>query len=363
MKGNRTTEARRRREHIAFVPRLPAEWEPQAGVILVWPHAGTDWAEDLVEAESVYRELAQTISRFEDVLIVCRDAELQDRVASSLCETAAPTRRIHFAICAANDTWVRDFGPLTIEQDGRARLIDFRFNAWGGKFDFELDDRVTAHLVNQGSFGTRAIESSPVILEGGAIESDGAGTLLLNRHAVIDDRRNPGLSQAEMEQELRARLGAQRILWLEHGHLTGDDTDGHIDTLARFVDQRTIVHASCPSGDPDFAELDAMAAELAALRSTEGQPYQLIPLPSPGEVLDEDGRRLPAGYANFLIINGAVLVPTYRVPADVEALSILTRAFPERQIIGIDCLPLVRQNGSLHCVTMQLPLGVSIETI
>jgi agmatine/peptidylarginine deiminase len=243
---------------------------------------------------------------------------------------------------------------------GRARLLDFRFNGWGGKFAAERDDRITGALHRQGVFG--GVERVPVdlVLEGGAVETDGAGTLLATRSSVITNSRNPGLDQTGVESRLRELLGIERFLWLDHGALTGDDTDGHIDTLARFTDPDTIAHVSCRPDDPDAPEIDAMIRELAALRTAAGRPYRLVPLPPPGEHRDTDGRRLAASYANFLVINGAVLVPVYGDAADAAALQTLGRCFPGRRTIAVDCRALIRQNGSLHCVTMQIPAAVPL---
>jgi agmatine/peptidylarginine deiminase len=219
---------------------------------------------------------------------------------------------------------------------------------------------VTLHGV--GCFGTAPLRRSELTLEGGAIDSDGAGSLLLMRRTLIDPARNPGRDQADIEQELRARLGIRHFLWLEHGQLSGDDTDGHIDTLARFIDRRTIAHVTCPdAADPDHAAIQAMIAELKTLRDADGQPYRLLPLPGPAPVFTDDGERLPAGYANFAIINGAVLLPIYQDPADAEATRLLQAAFPDRQVHGIDCRALIHQGGSLHCACMQLPAALPMR--
>jgi agmatine/peptidylarginine deiminase len=361
--------------------RLPAEWEPQQAVMLTWPHAGTDWAAQLEAVEAVYERLAQLISRDQGVLIVCRDQAHRLSIQKALAEE--PTRplpvvataaegsrddahdagaqqavrahleRIRFAIAPSNDTWARDHGPISvIDLATNARiLVDFRFNGWGGKHPAELDDRISATVFAAGE----RLESSPLVLEGGAIESDGQGTLLAVRRTLVDPHRNPGWSQAQIEAELRARLGIERILWLEHGQLSGDDTDGHIDTLARFCDPQTLCYAaSTDPSDPDHPALEQLAAELRALRQRNGEPYRLVPLPQPAPIRDDDGQRLPAGYANFLIINQSVLVPVYDDPADRIACERLQTCFPRRRIEPVDCRPLIRQGGSLHCISMQL---------
>ncbi|MFL6647021.1 MAG: agmatine/peptidylarginine deiminase, partial [Sulfurifustaceae bacterium] len=240
----------------------------------------------------------------------------------------------------------------------RPLLLDFQFNGWGGKYAHDLDNLITRRLHEGDAFGSTSLETIDLILEGGAVEVDGSGTLLTTSRCLLAPTRNPRLAREAIEQELRDWLGLNRILWLEHGALEGDDTDSHIDTLARFCDARTIAYVTCDDpSDTHYRELKAMEAELKAFRAADGSPYRLVPLPWPRAQYDED-RRLPATYANFLIINGAVLVPTYRDPADAVALRRLGECFPGREIVGIDCLPAIAQNGSLHCLTMQLPEGV-----
>lgn len=339
--------------------RLPAEWEPQSGVMLTWPHANTDWAERLTEVESLYADLTALIARFEPVLIVCRDGDQAGRVRGLARQTGADESRLRLAIAPSNDTWARDHGPIGLMTDAGPLLLDFRFNGWGGKFRADLDTAITGQLAADGVFGGCPVEPCKLVLEGGAIETDGRGTLLAVTRTLVDPLRNPGRSRADIERELAARLGIAHFLWLEHGAISGDDTDGHIDTLARFCDPQTICYARCDDpADADYAELQAMERELKALRDPAGQPYRLVPLPSPAPILDREGARLPAGYANFLIVNDAVLLPVYGDPADAEAASRLGDCFPGRTILPLDCRPLIRQGGSLHCISMQLPAGV-----
>jgi agmatine/peptidylarginine deiminase len=330
--------------------------------MLTWPHAATDWAEDLERVERLYAELAEQIGQFEPVLNVCRDCDHAEHVRARL---AARQGSVHpsvhrFAVAASNDTWARDHGPISVlEEPGRPRLLDFRFNGWGGKFDAERDDAITRALSVEGAFGETPLSPVDLVLEGGAIDTDGRGTLLAVQRTLVDPRRNPGLSAAAIERRLAESLGVRKMLWLEHGGISGDDTDGHIDTLVRFCSADTLCYARCTDPeDADFAALQAMEQELGTLRDACGQPYRLVPLPTPTPVHDREGQRLPAGYANFLIINGAVLVPTYEVPEDQDALQTLGILFPDRAILTVDCRPLIRQGGSLHCITMQLAAGV-----
>jgi agmatine deiminase len=267
--------------------------------------------------------------------------------------------RVYVHALPTNDTWARDFGPITVFQDGAPLLLDYGFNGWGLKFRACYDNQVTARLQASGAFGNSPREVPGLVLEGGSLESDGAGTLLTTSACLLEANRNPHLDRTQLEQQLRQQLGADRVLWLEHGYLAGDDTDCHVDTLARLAPGDCIIYQSCDDpADEHFTELTAMAAELAALRTRAGLPFTLLPLPWPKACYADDGHRLPATYANFLILNGAVLVPVYNSTRDESALSVLSRAFPDRQIIAVPCRPLIEQHGSLHCITMQLPQGV-----
>jgi agmatine/peptidylarginine deiminase len=335
--------------------RFPAEWEPQAGVILAWPHAGTDWAPRLQEVEQAYVGLVRSVARFEPVLLCVADAAVEVRARTLLSGHVAPGQ-VRYARVPYDDTWLRDSGPITLRENGDFRLLDFRFTAWGGKFEAGRDDRLVANLEARGLFARATRERVEFALEGGAIETDGTGTLLSTWQCLHE--RHPERSRAEIEQVLRGFLRQQRVLWLERGYLEGDDTDAHIDTLARFADTDAIVYQGCQdAGDSHFEELRAMARELAALRTSEGAPYRLFELPWAKPILDGN-RRLAASYANFLIVNGAVLMPAYGDEADATAARVLSLAFPGREIVPVNCRPLIWQNGSLHCLTMQLPEGV-----
>lgn len=342
-------------------PYLPPEWAPQRAIMLTWPHADTDWADDLDAAEQTFVEIAITVTRFESLLVVCSNPQHRNHVIRRLRAAGADPSRVHLAVADSNDSWARDHGPLTVLCGGEARLLDFTFNAWGGKFEAGKDNAISRTLSQDHALGDTPMESVPLILEGGAVEVDGSGSLLATISSVVTDTRNPGLTQRAMEHELKIRLGLTRILWLQHGHLQGDDTDAHIDTLARFCDRHTIAYVHCDDvQDEHYADLAAMAAELEKLHDASGQPYRLIPLPWPAAVFGDEGRRLPATYANFLIINGAVLLPVYGDAADDVARQQLASVFPDREIVAINCLPLIRQNGSLHCVTMQLPEAIQL---
>lgn len=339
---------------------LPAEWAPQDAILLTWPHAASDWRPWLDQVDRTFAALAAAISRYETVLINCHDSKHGQHVRGLLAAAGANLERCRRYIVPSNDVWARDHGPITIYRHGRPVLLDFHFNGWGGKYPCALDDLITAHLHVLGAFGAAPREPVNLILEGGSIETDGQGTLLTTAQCLLNPNRN-GLDQASLEQRLRETLGMTRFLWLRHGHLAGDDTDSHIDTLARFSDSRTILYQGCADpADPHFEPLRAMAEELRGFRTADGEPYRLIELPLPAARYDEVGERLPAGYANFLILNGAVLMPTYDDPLDQVALERLRGCFPGREVIGIPCTTLIRQYGSLHCTSMQLPAGVVV---
>lgn len=338
--------------------RLPAEWEPQDAILLTWPHDRSDWEATLAVVERVFVEIATAVCAHERLLLVLRDSGHRNHVEALLRTAGTDLSRVQIVIAPSNDTWARDHGPITVYENGAPRLLDFVFNGWGGKYAAALDDAITARLQEAGVFGDAPRERSAFVLEGGSLESDGAGTLITTHECQHHAGRNPALDTGAMEEHLTAAFGLKRLIWLHNGQLEGDDTDGHIDTLVRLCDAGTIAYQQCDDpADPHFPGLAALEAEVRALRTAEGEPYRLMPLPWPSAKRHPDGRRMPATYANFLILNGAVLVPTYSDAKDAVALERLRGIFPGREVIGIDCLPLIAQGGSLHCVTMQLPAG------
>ena len=325
--------------------RFPAEWEPQWGVQLTWPHAATDWAPILEEITETYKEIAREISAREALLIVAP-------------ESARPTISYPLSAIPSNDTWARDHGFITLVDDqGHARLLDFRFNGWGEKFAADLDNAINRRLYEEEKLQGEYIDCLDFVLEGGSIESDGKGTVFTTTGCLLAPHRNQPLTQAQIEQRLKQELHAERILWIDHGNLTGDDTDGHIDTLVRICPNDTLLYVGCDDPDDEqYTELKLMEEQLKTFRTLDGKPYRLLKLPMPRPIYD-DGDRLPATYANFLVINGAVLCPTYAQPdLDAEALRLIKEAFPDRDIVGIDCRSIIKQHGSLHCCTMQFPL-------
>ncbi|MGO1343214.1 agmatine deiminase family protein [Chromohalobacter japonicus] len=341
-----------------MLPRLFPEWHPQDAIQLTWPSAESDWEPLLERIEASLEALVVAITRYQPVLVIVADDATRQRLDSRFSRLGIHPRQWHLIEAPSDDTWTRDHGPISIERDGQIVLLDYRFTGWGGKFAAERDDALTATLSDIGIYAALR-EAREMVLEGGAIDGDGDGTLLLTEACLLNPNRNPHLTREGIEATLRDDMGIERCLWLTQGYLEGDDTDSHIDTLARFCDAETIAYVRCEDpDDPHFTALAQMESELKAFQRADGEPYRLIPLPLPRACYDpDDGHRLPATYANFLIINGAVLVPTYADAADGVALTALASAFPGRDIIPIDCRTVIRQHGSLHCLTMQLPRG------
>ncbi len=317
-------------ENVTRKWRLPAEWEPQWGVQLTWPHARTDWAPMLDEITATYEEMAREIRKREELLIVGEPS---------------------------NDTWARDHGFITlVDDEGHTRLLDFKFNGWGEKFAAELDNAINRRIYDEGKVKGEYVDCLDFVLEGGSIESDGKGTIFTTTGCLLAPHRNQPMTKAQIEERLKQELHAERILWIDHGNLVGDDTDGHIDTLVRICPDDTLLYMG--AGEPDdeqHEELRLMEEQLKSFRTLDGKPYRLMKLPMPKAIIFE-GERLPATYANFLVINGAVLVPTYdQTDLDAEAMRVIGETFPGREIVGIDCRSIIKQHGSLHCCTMQYP--------
>ncbi len=358
---------------------LPAEWEPQSLVMLTWPHRATDWEPFLKDINETYIQMAEAITRYEPIVIATpHPIQIGAMLGSRL--TKEQMARVYICHCKTNDTWARDHGPITLKERNTERnstktlsMLDFKFNGWGEKFEATLDNCITKTLHADGAFDTEAegtprlVDNDDFVLEGGAIESDGKGTVFTTEFCLMAPNRNQPLERQEIEQELLYRLKAKRIVWLHHGSLIGDDTDGHIDTTVRIAPDDTILYNKCHDRhDEQYEDFMELEKELKALRTEDGRPYRLIPLPQPQPIYDngvelltqpeEGAERLPATYANFLIINGAVIVPTYRQPEnDRKACEAIKEAFPDREIVPIDSCTIIRQHGSIHCCTMQVP--------
>jgi agmatine/peptidylarginine deiminase len=322
--------------------RLPAEWEPQWGVQLTWPHADTDWAPILNDIIETYHQMAREIAKRERLIVVAPKDAARDMLRF---------------VCPTDDTWARDHGFITLTDDeGHHRLLDYRFNGWGEKFPADNDNAINRRMYEAGIVEGEYTDCLDFVLEGGSIESDGKGTIFTTTGCLMAPHRNQPLTKEEIETRLKHDLCAERIVWIDHGQLTGDDTDGHIDTLVRICPDDTLVYVGCDDPDDEqYAELQLMEEQLKTLRTLEGQPYRLLKLPMPHPIFDE-GYKLPATYANFLILNGAVLCPTYGQPdLDNEAIRIISEAFPDREMVPIDSQVIIKQHGSVHCCTMQFP--------
>ena len=338
--------------------RLPAEWEIQSGIQLTWPHENTDWGYMLKEVQACFVRIAYEIACRELLLVVTpavKDVRIQ------LEHGGVDMRHVVFVTCDTNDTWARDHGAITlVDEEGGRVLLDFAFNGWGLKFAADKDNLITRQLCSQGALRGAYINRTGFVLEGGSIETDGKGTLLTTSECLLSPNRNGEMIRKDIEDYLCKTLNQKRILWLDYGSLQGDDTDSHVDTLARMCPGDTIAYVRCTDKtDSHYESLRKMEEQLRSFRTLSGEPYHLLLLPFPDRIDDENGYRLPATYANFLVMNGAVLYPTYAQPDnDKLAGEVLKQAFPHRDIVGVDCRALIRQHGSLHCVTMQYPTGV-----
>ncbi len=342
--------------------RMPAEWEQQTAIQLTWPHAATDWAEMLPEISAVYEQMAAEIMKRQRLIVVTPQPEL-------LPAFVLDNPLVSVVQCATDDTWARDHGFITVVEDAddtqsdrqctlsdgkciqaSVKLLDFCFNGWGEKFPASNDNQINRHLFDSGILNGTYESHLDFVLEGGSIESDGKGTVFTTAHCLLAPHRNQPLTEHDIELRLKEYLGADRIVFLRHGSLIGDDTDGHIDTLVRICPDDTLLYIKA---DADHPDLMLMEEELKQLITSTGRPYRLLALPMPEPVVC-DGERLPATYANYLVVNGAVLVPTYNQSGnDRQAMATIQQAFPDRQVVGIDCRAVVRQHGSLHCCTMQ----------
>lgn len=333
---------------------LPAEWAPQRGIQLTWPHAGTDWKPYLDEITKIFVEMARAITCDERLYLISPEVP-QTKTLLEKQLTDDQLSNITFYQIDSNDTWARDHGAITLTNGTEARYLDFKFNGWGEKFEWQKDNAITANMVGLGAFDGVVEDHTDFVLEGGSIESDGKGTIFTTSSCLLAPHRNQPMTRAEIEERLLKTLHAVRIVWIEHGKLEGDDTDGHIDTTVRLAPDDTLLYIYSDENDEHFADFQAMENQLKALRTLEDKPYRLLRLPFP-EAIYDNGVRLPATYANFVILNHSVLCPTYAQPyRDGQAMSQLQKAFPGRKIIGIDARTVIRQHGSLHCLTMQFP--------
>ena len=336
---------------------MPAEWEPHAATWLTWPRPdGISFPDKYETVPPVYAELIRHLVTVEDVHINVWDAAMEQWVRDLLRKEKTPLERVHFHHFPAYEPWCRDHGPIFLvrEKDGvhERAIVDWDYNAWGNKYPpFDLDDAIPQHVAKLRGL---PLFSPGIVLEGGSIEVNGHGSLLTTAACLLNPNRNPQLNQGQIEEYLRDYLGVEQILWLAEG-IVGDDTDGHIDDLTRFVNPTTLVTVvEEDPADANYAILQENLKLLRAMRDPRGQPFRIVELPMPG-VIEYEGQRLPASYANFYIANSLVLVPTYRHKNDRVALDILQREFPNRRVIGIDSTELIWGLGSFHCITQQEP--------
>lgn len=329
--------------------RLIAEFEPQTFTQIIFPHKETDWSPYLQDAQRCFCNIINAIIEFQACLVVCADIE---EVQSFF----KPHPNLFFTKFVTDDTWARDCSALSVEENNKVVLYDFVFNAWGDKFGASQDNLLTKHLAHCYDAPLRSLD---FVLEGGSIESNAKGLLLSTSKCIYNTNRNPQLNTQQRDQILKDSFGLKEILYLHHGYLAGDDTDAHIDTLARFINHDTICYVQChDTEDIHYEELHKMEQELKQI--AQKHQLKLLPLPMCSALFYEQ-ERLPATYANFLFVNGGILLPLYGVKEDEEALSIFQKTFPERKVVGIDCSVLVRQHGSLHCVTMNFHAPLKLE--
>jgi agmatine deiminase len=337
--------------------RMPAEWEPHAGTWFTWPRPeGISFPEKYESVPPVYAELIRRLVEVEEVYINVWNFEMEEWVAGLLRQADAPLERVFFHHFPAYEPWCRDHGPIFLVREYNSRreraVVDWDYNAWGGKYPpYDLDDAIPRQVAELRGL---PLFTPEMILEGGSIEVNGRGTLLTTEACLLNPNRNPSLTRKQIEQRLKDYLGVTNILWLGEGIL-GDDTDGHIDDLTRFVNANTLVTAvERDPADPNYAILQENKKRLRGLRDETGRPFRIVELPMPGPV-EYEGQRLPASYANFYIANDLVLVPVYRQRKDRQALEILQKEFPDRRVIGIDSTELIWGLGSFHCITQQEP--------
>lgn len=341
--------------------RMPAEWEPHQATWLSWPHNPETWPGKLPLILPVYARMVATLARSETVHINVNDAAMEEQ-ARALLREAGAWGDIRFHHFPTNDAWCRDHGAMFVRRttDDRSEAsdqagiaaVDWDYNAWGGKYPpFDLDNQIAARMAN--ALGVPRFVGG-MVLEGGAIDVNGAGLLLTSEACLLNPNRNPQLSRAQIEQRLCEMLGVDMILWLGDG-IVGDDTDGHVDDLARFVAPNTVVTVvEEDPADENYAVLQDNLARLRTMRDLQGRPLKIIPLPLPPAVVYQ-GQRLPASYANFYIANRVVLLPCFNHPNDRRAQRILQECFPDREVVGIDCTDLIWGLGAFHCLTQQVP--------
>lgn len=346
-------------EHISCsgMTMVP-EWYPQSAIVVAWPHEHTDWNYMLEEVERCYYHLAFEVAIRQALIVVAPDIEkIQQKLEEQLPQKAL--KNISFFECATNDTWTRDTSFITLTDRNKIQLLDFKFNGWGGKFKASDDNAVNRKMYSAAYLKGDYVNHLDFELEGGSIETNGCGDLLTTSECLLNANRGKERTRDSVTENLKQWLGVSNVLWLDAGYLAGDDTDSHVDTLARLCPNNKIVYVQCNDVlDEHYEALHAMEQQLKEFKNSNGESFDLVALPMVDPIYF-DGERLPATYANYLVMNDAVLCPTYgQVKHDSRALELLQKVFPEREIVGVDCRALIKQHGSLHCSTMQFPVGV-----
>jgi agmatine deiminase len=339
--------------------RMPAEWEPHAATWLAWPHNENDWPGKFEPIKWVYAEIVRALARHERVNLVVRDAEAAAEAGDALARSGADVDNVKCWPRLTDRSWVRDSGPIFVhDAGGRKVALDWRFSAWAKYDNWHEDDRLPEFVAN--ATGVPRVQpvhgGRRVVLEGGSIDVNGAGLLLTTEECLLSkaQERNPPMSRADYEAVFAKYLGARKVLWLGEG-IVGDDTHGHVDDLARFVNEHTVVLVTeANESDENFVRLRENRERLAGMTGADGRKLEVVPLPMP-RALAFDGVRLPASYANFYVANGVVIVPTFNDPADRAALGVLAELFPGREVVGVHCVDLVWGLGTLHCMTQQEP--------
>lgn len=322
--------------------KIFAEWEAQECLIFALPHEKTDWAYCLDEILNSYYDFIKTVSKFQKCLVICKD-----KIKAK--ELLHDVENIELVEILTDDTWIRDFGPIDVKND-KIISYDFTFNAWGGKFNSSLDDMVNQTLFENNHLNGN-LESVSMVLEGGSIDANGDGVLLTTTKCLLEENRNPLLDKQAIDEKLKELFGLRNVIWLENGFLKGDDTDSHVDTLARFINKNTIVYSICEDEDDEhYSELKKMENEL------KKTGFNLISLPIPKPIF-YNNHRLPATYANFVFVNGAIIVPIYHDENDEKILNIFKDNLPNHQVIGVDATIFIREHGSLHCASMNRYFG------
>jgi len=335
--------------------RMPAEWAPHAATWVAWPSHADLWQDNLAPARVAFTRMVEAIARGETAEVLVPDEQQE-----ALAREALPDHDVRFHRIAFGDIWLRDTAPLFLaDPAGRLAAARFRFNGWGGKYVLEHDDRVAERVAAVASAGgaVRALPQQPFVLEGGAVDVDGEGSVLTTRQCLLNPNRNGAVDERKVEGWLREALGVDRVLWLGDG-LLNDHTDGHVDTVVRFVRPGVVVAMEPRAGDdPNRDVLRALLREASALVDAGGRRVEVVRIPSPGRVVDADGRVMPASYANFYVCNAAVVVPTYGSPWDDEAVERIGALFPGRRAVGVDARAILTGGGAFHCITQQQPRG------